>query len=164
MGGPAPATEPSGAALAPAEGSSAGPATRPRALPATGAPALLPVVAAATVGAAAVLRRLSHSEVRMRAATGDSLRSLDISVVGEVTAVSPDGFTLTRWVPGCCSAEDALDVAVRLPGHRAAVGSWWEVEGQWVDGTGAGLGAVPTVLAASAVELDDPPHRREDLG
>jgi hypothetical protein len=162
MGGPVPASEPSGAVLAPAE-ASAGPATRPRALPATGAPALVPAAAAAAVGAAAVLRRLSHSELRMRAATGDSLRELDISVVGEVTAVSAQGFTLTRWVPGCCSAEDALDVAVRLPDHGATVGSWWEVEGQWVDGTGAGLAAVPVVAAASAAQLDDPPHRREDL-
>jgi hypothetical protein len=96
-GGPVPATEPSGATLAPDEGSSAPAADRARTLPATGGPALLPLAAAATVGAAAVLRRLSHSELRMRAATGDSLRGLVVQVVGEVTDLTADGFVLTRW-------------------------------------------------------------------
>jgi hypothetical protein len=78
--------------------------------------------------------------------------------------VRPNGFTLTRWVPGCCSAEDALDVVVRLDVPVAHAGSWWEVEGQWVEGTGRELGSNPELLARVARPVADPPPRREDLG
>jgi hypothetical protein len=116
------------------------------------------------VAAGAVASRLSHSELRLRAATGDSLHGVQVLVTGEVTAAGPDGFTLTRWVSGCCSAQDALDVGVRLPGHSARVGTWWEVEGRWVDGTGNGLGVTPEIGADAARLLSEPPPRREDLG
>lgn len=126
---------------------------------------------AATLGGAALLggavvNRLSHSELRLRVATGDSLRGIRVRITGEVTAAGPEGFTLTRWVPGCCSALDALDVEVRRPGHQARVGTWWEVEGRWVEGTGTGTDsdAAPVLDADDARSLDEPPPRREDLG
>ncbi len=129
-----------------------------------GLPTVGAVGAVATVGAAAAVLRLSHSELRLRAATGDTLQGLDVLVTGEVTAVDEDSFRLTRWVPGCCSAEDALNVEVLLPGHAAQVGSWWEVEGRWVEGTGTGVGVPPAVVATVARTMANRPPRREDLG
>jgi len=134
-----------------------------RSLAATGGPALLPAVALAGLGAAAAAHRLSHSELRFRAGTGDSLSGLPVLVIGEVTAVDVDGFTLTRWVPGCCSAEQALDVEVSAAGHTAQIGSWWEVEGGWVEGTGTVLDAAPRLLATTLRPVPEPPPRREDL-
>lgn len=156
-GGTRPAAPPAG----PPAGRPAAPA--PRSLAATGGPALLPVVGVAAVGAAAAVLRLSHSELRLRAASGDTLCDRDVLVVGEVTAVRAEGFTLTRWVPGCCSSEDTVDVDVELPGHGAEAGTWWEVEGRWVHGTGTELGSTPVLTAHDARAVTDPPPRREDF-
>jgi hypothetical protein len=133
-------------------------------LAATGAPAAASAVGLGAAGAAAVVHRLSHSELRLRAATGDSLAGQDVVVVGEVTAVEVDAVTLRRWVPGCCSAEEAVDVVVRLPAPEALPGQWWEVEGTWVEGTGRELGSTPELLGRTARPVSDPPPRREDLG
>jgi hypothetical protein len=125
--------------------------------------AAAPATGLAAAGAAALGLRLSHSELRLRAATGDTLRDVDVVLIGEVTSVRADRFTLTRWVPGCCSADEAVDVEVVLPGHAAVVGGWLEVEGRWVDGTGTDGGA-PIVEGRFARALRTPPPRREDLG
>lgn len=119
-------------------------------------PAPAGVVAPVLAAASTALGRISHSELRLRAATGDSLRGAPVMVTGEVTAAGEDAFTLTGWVPGCCSALDPLDVEVRLPGHVARVGSRWEVEGHWVEGTGRGLDTAPVIDADAARVLGDP--------
>ncbi len=127
-----------------------------------GGATVLPASALASVGAAVATRRLSHSELRLRAATGDSLRDMHVRLTGKVTAVRPDGFTLTHWIPGCCSAEEALDVVARLPGHAAEVGSWWEIEGVWVEGTGRNLGVAPEFEASNAQPTVAAVQNRDD--
>ncbi len=125
--------------------------------------ALLSVATLAPESQTQTVRRLSFSELRLRAATGTSLRDMDVVLTGEVTAVRPDGFTFTRWAPGCCSAEVCLDVDVRLPEHNTRVGAWWEVTGRWVEGTGDGMDRTPLIAAAAARPVSDPPPRREDI-
>jgi hypothetical protein len=106
---------------------------------------------------------MSLSELRLRAASGDTLADRDVCLVGQVTAPLAGGFVLTRWVPGCCSAEDAVDVHVRAEGE-AVVGSWLEVDGRWVEGTGTAHGQTPALTATAARPVTEPPPRREDLG
>ncbi len=125
--------------------------------------ALLSVATLAPESQTQTVRRLSFSELRLRAATGTSLRDMDVVLTGEVTALGPDTFVLTRWAPGCCSAELCLDVEVRLPEHTADVGTWWEVHGRWVEGTGDGLDHMPIIAAEAAHPVSDPPPRREDI-
>jgi len=152
---PAPVTPPAGPA-----GRSL-PATVGRSLPATGAAALLPAAAAAATAAALVVRRLSLSELRFRAATGDSLVGERVGLTGQVTAVRAGVVVLTRWVPGCCSAQDPVDVEVLVDEPAALPGSWWEVQGSWVPGTGTEHGSCPQVQAAVLRRVDQPPSRRD---
>jgi hypothetical protein len=130
-------------------------------LPATGGGDALPAAGLAAAAAATVVHRLSYSEFRLRAASGDSLRGMRVALVGEVTAEHPDGFTLSRWIPGCCSSEAAVDVRVRAGSGVARTGTWWEVQGQWTEATGAS--DIPELRADLLRPLSDPPPRREDL-
>jgi hypothetical protein len=111
--------------------------------------------------AALVARRLSLSELRFRAGTGDSLLGERVSLTGQVTAVRGGVVVLTRWVPGCCSAEDPVDVDVLADEPAALPGTWWEVEGSWVPGTGVEHGSTPQVEAAVLRPVEEPPDRRD---
>lgn len=64
---------------------------------------------------------------------------MDVVLTGEVTAVRPDGFSYTR------------------------VGTWREVTGRWVQGTGDGMDRTPLIAADAARPVSDPPPRREDI-
>jgi predicted metal-dependent phosphoesterase TrpH len=158
----APAPEGALARADPAPADSADPSAAPlgRALPATGAPALLPVAGAALAGAALLVRRMTLTELRVRAASGDSLAEGPVLLVGQVTAARPGLVVLTRWVPGCCSTDAPVDVEVLLDDDAAVPGSWWEVEGDWLPGTGAG-DDLPRVRARTARPVVEPPPARE---
>ena len=119
--------------------------------------ALLLPVAGAALGAAvlAVRRRqgssngaraMTHSEFRLRA--DDPAWCEQVVLSGQVTAHTTTSAVLTRWVPGCCSADAPLhvtlvDVAALGAGDDLAVGEWWEVTGSAVD---------PRVLSGATAE------------
>jgi predicted metal-dependent phosphoesterase TrpH len=132
-----------------------------RSLPATGGPAVLPAVGAAVAGAALLVRRMTLTELRLRAVTGDSLAGEPVVLLGQVTAARPGTLVLTRWVPGCCSGDEAVDVEVLGTEPAALPGTWWEVEGTWVEGTGAEPGTCPQVRATVLRPVAEPPLRRE---
>jgi hypothetical protein len=68
---------------------------------------------------------------------------------------------LTRWVPGCCSTEVPVDVEVLGDDDAAVPGTWWEVDGTWVAGTGVEHGTRPRVQALVLRPVAEPPPDRE---
>jgi hypothetical protein len=119
-------------------------------LPATGAPAVA-VGGAALLAGATVARRMTLTEFGMRAAAGAHTQE-PVLLTGQVTAVDGDAVcTLSRWVPGCCSADAQVDVRV-VGLAEARVGQWWEV-------TGRPDGELLRVEEADLVDV--PPSRRE---
>ncbi|HWH28074.1 MAG TPA: hypothetical protein VNU26_03770, partial [Mycobacteriales bacterium] len=134
---------------APAAAPSAAETRASTTLPATGAPAAVAVAGAAALAGAAVARRMTMTEFRFRHSAGLEDDG-PVTLVGQVTGADGDGLTLSRWVPGCCSADAPVDV--RVAGASAAVGDWLEV-------TGSRDGDV--LRAESARPVDDPPPARE---
>lgn len=108
----------------PRPSSSPRPGARPagRTLPTTGPDVLVPLLGAAALVAAA----MTHSEFLLRARGGGHLEG-EVVLTGQVTAVGTDHLVLSRWVEGCCSAD--AELAVRVTGATAAVGTWLEVTG-----------------------------------
>jgi len=129
-------------------------------LAATGPTELLPVLALATAATGAAAHRLSHSELRFRAAVGDTLTGALLAVDGEVTAVESGAFTLSRWRSGCCSTDHPVDVRVHAAEHGLRLGDWCQVKGTWVVGTGHD-GAAPELTAQRWQRIDAHPDRRE---
>jgi len=162
-GGPAPSSPPPAgrAPEASAPGPSAGRTDGGRVLPATGGALLMPVAGAALAGAALLARRMTLTELRMRAAAGDSLAGERLVLVGQVTAARPGLVVLTRWVPGCCSSDEPVDAEVLADEPAALPGTWWEVEGSWVAGTGAQHGSRPQIEVDALRPVSEPPPARE---
>ena len=127
---PAPAT-PARAAVPGVQPAAPPPAevTGSGALAATGPGALLPLAGAGALLAAVAM---THSEFLMRAHAGSHLDE-EVTLAGQVTALSGEFTMLSRWVAGCCSqdAELAVRVVGALPDAR--VGDWVEVTGRAQD-------------------------------
>lgn len=118
------------------------------ALAATGPGALLPLAGAGALLAAAAM---THSEFLLRAHSGSHLDE-EVTLQGQVTALSAELTMLSRWVAGCCSqdAELAVGVVGALPDVRV---------GDWVEVTGRAEGSHLRVRGWR--RLDDAPPRRE---
>jgi hypothetical protein len=139
------------------------------AMPEVATAALLPLAGLAAGAAALAVRHrgggprpVTHTEFALLGSDAGWRETVEL--VGEVTGVTDAGVVLTRWVPGCCSTDAALDVLVTgLPSgpRRPDVGQWWSAVGRADGRVDAAGRQIPVLRAAGGVHVSAPPPRRE---
>lgn len=87
---------------------------------------------------------------------GSTLVDAKVRLTGFVSTDRSGGWYVTRFAIACCAA-DAAAFRVKVDGAEAPPEEQWvDVVGTWVEGTGLGVGATPTLAATEVTEVQAP--------